>query len=115
MQRTWCTRRAVGPLVHLAARCSLPAVAALQLTLPCAAAASPLVLSCLRVPKPVPTCLQVLSSYDGSLLDEFTLTKPPGWRFEPRPAALGSGSGGGSSGAWGRLLGGRRGDGAAVA
>jgi hypothetical protein len=61
---------------------------------------------------------QVLSSYDGALLDEFTLTKPLGWRFQPRPASLGSaesssrGSGGSThsssslmSGPWGRLFG----------
>ncbi|PRW45579.1 Metallo-dependent phosphatase [Chlorella sorokiniana] len=61
---------------------------------------------------------QVLSSYDGALLDEFTLTKPLGWRFQPRPASLGSaesssrGSGGSThsssslmSGPRGRLFG----------
>lgn len=67
---------------------------------------------------------QVLSSYDGSLLDEFTLTKPPGWRFQPRPAALGSkgasdgsSSGGGSllGSAWARVYGSVGADGAPVA
>ncbi|KAI7845277.1 hypothetical protein COHA_001120 [Chlorella ohadii] len=49
---------------------------------------------------------QVTSSYDGSLLDEFTLTKPPGWRFQPRPAALGSKeASNGSSPSGGSLLG----------
>jgi hypothetical protein len=43
----------------------------------------------------------VLSSYDGSVMDEFQLVKPPGWRFRPRPLPLDGGeqAGGGASGA----------------
>ena len=73
---------------------------------------------------------QVRSSYDGSLMDEFVLTKPPGWRFQPRPASLdsgdeaadGSSSSGNSAGrgdslggAWARLVGRMGIDGAAAA
>lgn len=68
----------------------------------------------------------VLSSYDGSLMDRFTLTKPPGWRFHPRPtspdkrsqaAADGSSVSGGRplSGSWARLFGRMGGDGAPAA
>lgn len=69
----------------------------------------------------------VLSSYDGSLMDRFTLTKPPGWRFRPRPVSLdikrsqaaadGSSVSGGRplSGSWARLFGRMGGGGAPAA
>ena len=41
---------------------------------------------------------RVLASYDGSLLDEFTLTKPAGWRSQPRDVPRATAGGGGSPG-----------------
>lgn len=49
-----------------------------------------------------PAQAQVVSSASGGLMDEFTLTKPPGWTFTPRKLEgdeEGEGVGAGSSGA----------------
>lgn len=61
----------------------------------------------------------VVSSQDGGVMDELVLTKPPGWRFQPRDPAGGGGwdrpARGGPASGGGKLLGGRGGAAAATA